>query len=375
MRSTCLSSFAPYAAVGTNAVATVSTEAYTCVGTVSPLPLPVTVFVNNQVPSQFSSTYDISIGPTGASVNYSVVLSTTEGQDFVVGEIVQSTIPTGVNVIFPNGSSPLAGFQPTLCAGQRDLPLAAITQVTLNMPGTLTPTSFVSGDIYTINMLACDNVDSFNVQVNLSRSNIKKFAVPQVASTCFDCNCLTQGKCGNVRVPIISIAGQTTIDGSDVGDVKFTICDEFTYYKEEKLCHDNVCAVIFIAPSQIKQTVFNQCCPFMVSVLKGRGFTLREKAQSLFDAFSSKIGVPFETFYDNIILYGMSKYILSRLLYGHFNINFLLGKYNEKFLKNLGDSRFCSFLQVFVDCNLPLFGYNVYFKSGKHMKHHKQISM
>lgn len=39
----------------------------------------------------------------------------------------------------------------------------------------------------------------------------------------------------------------------------------------------------------------------------------------------------------------MAKYILSRILYGDFNVKYLLRKYNEKFLFNLKKSIFCAF--------------------------------
>ncbi len=55
----------------------------------------------------------------------------------------------------------------------------------------------------------------------------------------------------------------------------------------------------------------------------------------------------------------MIKYILSRLLYGKFNINYLLGKYNDKFLTKLSTSRFCYFMSFFE--SEPYNHYNNYF--------------
>jgi len=111
----------------------------------------------------------------------------------------------------------------------------------------------------------------------------------------------------------------------------------------------------------LKQTKFHQCCPFMVSVLKGEGETLREKALDLWEQNKKELGISFDEFYMNIIFYGMTKYIFSRILYGKFNINYLLGKYNERFLKDLGRSRFCGALRLYLDCENPSYGYNKYF--------------
>jgi len=82
----------------------------------------------------------------------------------------------------------------------------------------------------------------------------------------------------------------------------FTVCDEFTYYDGND--------INYITPEQIQQTVFNECCPFMVSVLKGRGDTLLEKAQSIYVKIS--INLMFNEFYDNISLriYYMANLIL-----------------------------------------------------------------
>lgn len=149
-------------------------------------------------------------------------------------------------------------------------------------------------------------------------------------------------------IPRIQIEAQTTLNGSDIGDSCFTIYDEFTYYNLNYI-PDNICKNR--QTLDVKSTIFRECCPYMVSVVKGNGITLLEKLQYLYDKYST-----FNEFYGNISLYGMAKYILSRLLYGKFNINYLLGKYNDKFLKNLRCSRFCAFVSFFDEND-----YNKYF--------------
>lgn len=182
----------------------------------------------------------------------------------------------------------------------------------------------------------------------------------QKSNTCNACHGLINPECNNVRVPNVFFTAQTTIDGTDVGEADFTICDEYTYYNTNPLPPMDRCAVNYICSNQLKQTKFRQCCPFMVSVVKGDGTTLMDKVFNIYDKFQIQIG--FWNFYNNIVLYGMLKYVLSRILYGDFNIDYLLGKYDEKFLIDLGNSRFCEAITVFEDCTSAIYGYSKYFK-------------
>ena len=44
-------------------------------------------------------------------------------------------------------------------------------------------------------------------------------------------------------------------------------------------------------------------------------------------------------FYQNIFRYSMTKLILAKILYGDFNIHYLLGKYNDKFIKDFTEGK------------------------------------
>jgi hypothetical protein len=187
-------------------------------------------------------------------------------------------------------------------------------------------------------------------------------------NTCNDCQMFITPGCNSVNVPIINLIALLSIGGADIAQAQFIICDEFTYYKEEPLPHDDRCVIAYIKPCQLKETKFLRCCPFMVSVVKGKGATLYDKLLSIYMKAASSIGTDFFTFYYRVVLYGMSKYILSRILYGKFDIDFLLNKYNKKFLEDLGHSRFCSFIAVFEDCTSVVFGYQKYFRFDKHHK-------
>ncbi len=151
--------------------------------------------------------------------------------------------------------------------------------------------------------------------------------------------------------------------------MKFTICDKYTYY-EERLLPSSKCSVNFIEYDQLKETIFRKCGIQLELVIKGRGNTLYEKALYLYNNCFQKInlGPSFINFYYNLILYGMLKYILARILYGKFNLKYLLSNFNDKFLKNLGHGRFCGFLEAFESCESPIYGFNVFFKSSDPQK-------
>jgi len=124
-----------------------------------------------------------------------------------------------------------------------------------------------------------------------------------------------------IEVPRIDIIGQTLIDGSDVGETIFTISDRFTYYSNKPIeLKTRVCKQDFIPIEQIKKTIFYKSCPKMVSVFIGEEQFLYTKVEKLW--ITLDIADPNLTiFYENVIRYGMARYLLSRILYGNFNIN------------------------------------------------------
>lgn len=169
-------------------------------------------------------------------------------------------------------------------------------------------------------------------------------------------------QCDGIEVPAININGQTLIDGSDVGNMIFTVDDKYSYKKEKHLPLDTkICTLDCISVDQLKTTVFNKCCPKMVSVVRGDDDNnLQQKVYILWEEINNSQPFFDTIFYPTFIQYGMVKLILSRLLYGCFDINFLLWKYDKKFLKDLSNSRFCNFGQYFND---PLFSnFDQYFK-------------
>ena len=161
-------------------------------------------------------------------------------------------------------------------------------------------------------------------------------------------------------VPSIDINFQSLIDGSDIGNTVFTIIDKVNYYnhKTTPIIPNYTCKTLYT--NDPKPTIFNKSCPLITNILKGKGNSAYEKIVYLME----NVVIDQNDAYDFALLlvkYSMLKYILSRLMYGNFNINYVLNKYNKKFIKDLSNTRFCKFLYDFTNPNSDIFGFNKYF--------------
>jgi len=324
-----------------------------CSNTVSPPAFFVTVTIDK---SQSPDTiYHISIGEIGGIFNLNYDLKILEN-----GAGIVSNIPEGVSVNFPLGQG---GNQS--CGN----PNSAVTKITLiSSNNSLYPSAcpistvespFKVDDTYTINVLSCCNTLVPSVDVIFERP-LWSEAGGERADLCATLDCIST--CDNVRVPVIIISGQTTITGSDMADILVTVYDKYSYEKPIPLPKTRICTVDYLDKIDLTKTVLRQCSAKMVSVVKGQGPTLYCKADFIWMNLMPTTYLA--TFYNLLIKYGMLKYVLSRLLYGDFNINYLLGKYNEKFLADLGHSRFCQYVTDFEDCQSDIYGFNKYFKTG-----------
>ena len=330
-----------------------SVDSYKCVNnsskcsdTVSPPAFPVTIVIDNSKSPDII--YHISIGPIRELNNLSYDLKISEN-----GSGTLSNIPEGTSINFPLGQGE---FQP--CGS----PNSAVTKITLTSPnnslylfcaGVEMP--YQINDSYTINVLSCcNNVHSIDVV----------FERPLYMAMVLECSspaCINS--CNDVKVPILFINGQTTIDGSDVADMIFTIYDKYSYEEKLPLPKTRVCSIDYKNKKDLIKTILRVCNAKMVYVVKGNNTTLYCKADVIWKTL--KPTEYLTTFYERLIRYGMLKFILSRLLYGNFNINYLLRNYNNKFLNDLSHSRFCAFIQIFKDCQSDIYGYNKYFKKEK----------
>jgi len=344
-----------------------------CSNTVSPPAFPVTVTIDTS--KSPDTIYHISVGPVGNPTNLNYDLIIDKNGAGTLG----SNIPNGVSISFPLGQG---GNQ------QCGSPNSAVTRITLVFAnnslypdGSTFEMPYQTNDNYTINALSCCNNGTKSIDVAFERP-LWQAIIPEcpngsgIASNTPDC----VSQCQNIKVPLLFINGQTTIDGSDVADMLFTIYDKYSYEKEEPLSKTKGCSVNYVDKIDLVKTVLRVCSAKLVSVVRGKGETLYCKADYIW--MNLKPTAYLTTFYDNLIAYGMLKFILCRLLYGNFDINYLLSSKNDQFLYDLGHSRFCAFIQNFEDCQSPIYGYNKYFKKekvcdevkdDKHDKHIKEI--
>lgn len=144
----------------------------------------------------------------------------------------------------------------------------------------------------------------------------------------------------DIENPIIIIKSQSLIDFSNIGDTTFEIRDKFYYYSCSKDKQVNNLS------NQIYITKLYTNCIDITSVINGIGNNTREKVKSIY--ILNDINIELKDFCVNFIEYTVVKYLLCYILYGKFNIKYLLQKYYLKFLKDLNDSRFYRFVNFFT---------------------------
>lgn len=170
-------------------------------------------------------------------------------------------------------------------------------------------------------------------------------------------------------VPRINIWGQTSVDRNDIGDVKFFIFDDRKYSDPNIYNINNKCGKYSLRKSDIKKTELGKCCNKLCSVVKGDDKNLYKKLEYLHEKYYGDNIVPkrLKLFYKRIWLYAMIKYILSKILYGEFDMKYVTQKYHESFLKDLSSTRFCKNKMLFTNEILKdgqknvIYGYGKYF--------------
>lgn len=238
--------------------------------------------------------------------------------------------------------------------------------------------SFINGDFYqfVIGKNAQDQSILAATRCYRTRSPIFSSLPPSITITSTPNNinnndntmdlCHCNYKKNKVKVPSLIIEAQTTVDGTNLGDLKITIGDTTKYYDTKSIIGTKCPkGSKRIKIKDLQETIFTQYAKdiWLTPVLRGKGCNALEKATYLYKKdkkLQSK--VDFYTFYyNNLTLYSMSKYALSRLLYGDFNIDYLLSKYDKDFYKNLSHSRFCQFVDIYTRED-KLKSYYKYFK-------------
>jgi hypothetical protein len=145
------------------------------------------------------------------------------------------------------------------------------------------------------------------------------------------------------RGPVITINADTDVFlGRDLGQVYFLIKDTIKYHHNQGETTDG----------DVIATQFTRY-PCLTEVVRGSGHTLIEKVSYLSG------GVDMTTLLGGIVTYGMLRLFLSRLMYGDFDIDYLMGKYTTRFYSDLEDSRYSAFSEAFLDP--VIMGYEMYF--------------
>lgn len=141
--------------------------------------------------------------------------------------------------------------------------------------------------------------------------------------------------------PSIYITGMSLVDGSDIGETIFNVIDKYNYYEK---CREKYEVEHINLENGLILTKFQFPCVIIVSVVIGDKSTLRDKIGVIYNLTDFK---NFNIFYENFFRYSMLRYILSKILYGYFNIKYLKQKYYKKFLIDLQKSRFSNFIKFF----------------------------
>ncbi len=146
-----------------------------------------------------------------------------------------------------------------------------------------------------------------------------------------------------VRSPRIYMTIQTTMNGYDIAQAIFNICDDYDYgdncrpKRIRSRCDQNR----FIPRTSVITSTFNYISPYISCIVVGRGNGLTEKV-----AYLQRQGVRNATV-AAITQYAMAKWILSVPLYGEPKLKYLLRSWNTRFFKDLANSRFCRFVNFF----------------------------
>lgn len=226
--------------------------------------------------------------------------------------------------------------------------------VTLN---NLSTNIYNPGDVYTLALDAMNN----NTQIlNVIASRTKSIQLTTFMgagggiSNVLNINTNINTINSLVRIPIIDIQGQTTIDGEYLSDMTFVIQDKYKYKCHENIIKDKTCKDHY-SISKLKTTTFYKNNIPLQCVVKGKGKSLQDKVLDISNEPN------FQNFYERFILYGMLKYILIRLIYGEYDLNKMCRNYNKQFFKDLSHTRFCGFIEFFENPENGIIDFDRYY--------------
>ena len=175
-----------------------------------------------------------------------------------------------------------------------------------------------------------DNTNSATNTTNMTNSMIQQI------------NKHTMEPISIIPAPRVIITALNTTNGLEVAEISVQVIDTITY----TLCNGQLTQRPGYATTtsllEIYHTEFS-------TVVLGCGCTFVDKLINL-------VG-PDYTVYTPILVYAILKYVLALLIYGELNLKYLYRSFNQQFLRDLQESRFTNFYEVFTVPNPPLYNF------------------
>jgi len=168
------------------------------------------------------------------------------------------------------------------------------------------------------------------------------------------CNCNSDVK--------VNINLQFTINGVDIGDSMCVVEGNTDYFPEKQFPREliGVTGGVELMPISNPESIVSNFFyrPDYVSVMKGKGCTVWERAKSARIKNTDCFVVTNESdvdFFRGVCAFMVFRYYLGGLSSGKFSVKWLLQENTKKFYESLRNSDFCAFEEVFT-----LAGYNKY---------------
>ena len=154
-----------------------------------------------------------------------------------------------------------------------------------------------------------------------------------------------------ITSPTIRISSVSAGRCKNFGEMFTTVTNTRKYSKD---VYDKP---VLISPG-VWETQFCQF-PQFNSVLKGKGYTLEQKFLSIIEHYN--LTTTLDAFTGQMALYAYTRFILSRFLFGDFDVCYLTQEYTREFFERLAESEFKEFVVVFGP-DYGLTGFDKYFK-------------
>ena len=173
----------------------------------------------------------------------------------------------------------------------------------------------------------------------------------------------------SIEIPAITMRLQTDLRGNNLDEAAFNVFDRVAYCSnypptcsKSGRCTNTIpnkrtqgCPIVKVPQNQVKMTEYSRNPIGFNKVVRGRGCTLKEKAHNINDTKLSD-----KQFMLRLSVFGMLKYILGKMMFGRFDLKWLLKENEREFFNKLKENRLCRFREAFDDPEIK--GYGKYFR-------------